>query len=81
MMRLQRGRRLETTEREDPLPLSRPRHGHHASTGPSSGDDGEVWDPDTYQWWQEQASTGPSSGDDGEAGRGADGDLVLIDWL
>ena len=61
---LQRGRRLETTERPVlELPLGRALA--LASTGPSSGDDGER----RYQAPEGNgppASTGPSSGDDGE---------------
>ena len=62
---LQRGRRLETTERAHPLRDRGPLP-PQASTGPSSGDDGEM------QYRRrvaptDRASTGPSSGDDGEA--------------
>ena len=63
--RLQRGRRLETTDR-----LGRDESAAfstlHASTGPSSGDDGEALAP-YRRPAHSGASTGPSSGDDGEA--------------
>ena len=63
---LQRGRRLETTERAGGG-SSRARPTASASTGPSSGDDGEPRGYRPQRHARTAASTGPSSGDDGES--------------